>query len=376
MSKKKVLIAYATAGIGHKKASFAVKDALEEKYPDVTVRMIDVLDYTNPLFKKAYPEIYLFLIEKLIFLWGFLYYLSDNRAVHFLTFPLRKAYHILNSIRLVRFLNEFKPDVVVSTHFLLPDVCSYVKKKYKLKMHVINVVTDYRAHSFWISDGVDTYAVAHEETKRDLTDKWGILPGQVKVTGIPVEQKFSKPHEKRSYRDKLGIPQDKFCVLLLSGGYGVGPMFEMVGSLNILGPSLSVIVVCGHNKSLHKKIEDLKKNADMHILNLGYVHNVDELMAASDVYIGKAGGISTTEALVMGLPLIYIRPIPGQEQRNVDFITKRNAGICLKSTRDILLAVGEMKDSSQRMTKIKEAIKGICKVNAATDIADLAIGTQ
>ncbi len=408
--KRKILITYATAGVGHKKASLAIKATLENKKRDFDIKFIDVLDYTNSFFKKAYPTVYLLLVNKLIFLWGFLYYLLDFKIVHNLFYPLRQFSGVLNGMRFVRFLLEFKPDTVIATHFLTADICTYVKQKYKIKMKVINVVTDYRIHSFWIADGVDTYIVGHQETKMDLLKKWGVPSHKIKVMGIPVEPKFSIKHDKNFFRGKLNLPADSFVVLLLGGGYGVGPILKILKILNksILrqaqdcserpirqaqgrpeqvkrvegrnrGTTLqqdsrfSVITVCGHNRSLYNKVNTFAKKINLTIRNYAYVDNVDELMAASDVYIGKAGGISTTESLNQGLPLIFVRPIPGQESRNARLMTKGGAGIRLRKISDIVKIVEELKYSEERVKALKENINNIKKINAANDIADFVV---
>jgi processive 1,2-diacylglycerol beta-glucosyltransferase len=371
---KKILITYATAGVGHKKASLAIKAALENKKTDFDITFIDVLDYTNSFFKKSYPSVYLLLINKLIFLWGFLYYLLDFKIVHNLFYPLRQFSGVLNGMRFVRFLLEFRPDIVIATHFLTADICTYVKQKYKIKMKVINVVTDYRIHSFWIADGVDTYIVGHQETKMDLLKKWGVPSHKIKVMGIPVEPKFSIKHDKNFFRGKLNLPADSFVVLLLGGGYGVGPILKILKILNKsilrLRSGLSVITVCGHNESLYNKVNTFAKKINLTIRNYAYVDNIDELMAASDVYIGKAGGISTTEALNQDLPLIFVRPIPGQESRNALLMTKGGAGIKLKKISDIVKIVEELKHSEEKVKALKESINNIKKINAANDIAD------
>lgn len=368
--KKKILIAYATAGIGHKKAALAISEAVKNFNPqDVEVKTIDVLDYTNDFFKWAYPNIYLMLITHLMTLWGALYYSLDTRISYFLTKHFRKLYHVVNSAKLVRFLLEYKPDVVVSTHFLLPDVCDYVEKKYKLKMNVVNVVTDYRAHAFWISDGVDSYVVAHALTQDDLVKKWRVNKDKVKVLGIPIGPKFSVEHDPKFFRAKYGIPENNFVILLLSGGYGVGPMYETIEELNSIASNLSVICICGHNKQLYERINTLIKTTKVHVVNFGYVDTVDELMAASTIYIGKAGGISTAEGITMGIPLVYIRPIPGQESRNARFIMDNKAGKTVKTVSELKDYIKELKDSPEKVKELKKNIRDVRKVNASKDIA-------
>lgn len=373
--KRKILIAYATAGIGHKKAAFAIHDALKNKSEDLEIRLIDVLDYTYSFFRRSYLFVYLVLINRLIWLWGFFYYTLDLKMAHRFIYPLRKMTHVLNAGALVRLIADYKPDVAVSTHFLLPDICDYVKKRYKLTMKVINVLTDYRAHSFWVSGGVDVYIVAHDETKKDLTGKWGVNPDNVRVMGIPVEPKFSAAHDRNYFRNKLGIQSGAFTVLMIGGGYGVGPIYRLLLALKQSGMRLSVITVCGHNRSLYDRINVFKKAAGgLDIKNFGYTDNVDELMAASDVYIGKAGGISTTEALCQQLPLIFIRSIHGQEKRNEELMVMLGAAARLRSVKDISGIIRECVSSGKRLELFKEGIKKVRKINAARDIADFIIG--
>jgi len=369
---KKILITYATAGVGHKKAALAIKSAFEEKNIGNDIRTIDVLDYTNAFFKKSYPYTYLLLVNKLIILWGLLYYLLDLKLTHYLFYPFRKISHILNSKRLIKYILEFKPDVIISTHFLTADILAYVKKKHKLDIQMINVVTDYRLHSFWISEAVDIYTVGDDEAKMDLIRKWKVEPDKIKVFGIPIEPKFLVKHDKNNIRQKLKLPP-KFTVLLLSGGYGVGPILEILKILNESKIEMSAVTVCGHNNDLYNKVNTFKNNAGFNLVNFAYVDNVDELMAASDVYIGKAGGISSTEALAQGLPSVFVRPIPGQEKRNADLLIRMGCGIVVKKINNIGHIVKNLKESEDKIKIFKERIKKNKKVNAARDIVEFVL---
>lgn len=368
----KILITYATAGVGHKKAAMAIAKSFLGKYKNINTDVIDVLDYTNPFFKRTYCATYLLLINKIIFLWGFFYYFLNLKVAHTLFAPLRKLLHVSNGVRFINFLLKEKPDVVISTHFLTADICEYVKRKHGLNMRVINVLTDYRAHSFWISKGVDTYVVGHERVKTELVTKWGVSGDAVKVFGIPVEEKFSKKHDIIPLRQKLGIPQDSFTVLLLSGGYGVGPLVKILRALNKADFPLTAITVCGHNKKLCKRVANFKKCAAIKIINFGYVNNIDELMAVSSVCIGKAGGISTAEAIAQGVPFIFIRPIPGQEKANADLFVEVGAALGLKKISRLLKTVETLKLSGARMKALLESIERVKKSNAASNIAAFA----
>jgi len=370
---KKILITYATAGVGHKKAAFAVRDALVQGNNDCIVEMIDVLDRTNAFFRRSYPVSYLILINRMIYLWQFLYYFLDLTFVHRVFYYPRVLSHIMNSLPLIRYVREFKPDVVISTHFLMPDVALYLKKRYGMKMRVINVITDYRVHSFWVSGGVDTYMVAYEETKKDLVGKWGIPEKAVIQTGIPVEPKFSLKHDRAYFRRQHSIPEDAFVILLLSGGYGMGPVFETLKALERAGVPLTVLVICGHNEALCRKVDLLAKSSGIKIINHSYVNNIDELMAVSDLYIGKAGGISTSESLVMNLPCVFIRPIPGQESRNADLVVSGGAGVTVKHIGEISSIVKELFDDRSKIEKMRQKSALLAKPNASRDIALFAL---
>jgi len=370
MSRKKVLIAYATAGIGHKKAALSVYEALKSGRADLDVKLIDVLDYANPLFKKTYTTTYLLLIKQLIFLWGILYHITNCKIVYFLAAPIRKMYNVINCPVLVKFLLEYKPDVIISTHFLLPTVCDYIKKKYKIGMKVITVITDYRVHSFWISPGVDIYIAGHERVKEELINKWGIPADKIEVMGIPVEPKFSAPHDKAALRRKFNIPEGSFVILLLSGGYGVGPFIKTLDVLNKVDFPLSAITICGHNKNLREKVERARQGLKVNVMNLGYVDNVDELMAVSDIGVGKAGGISSTEALNLGLPFAFIRVIPGQEKANAALCVNTGACVKVRNVKGLLNFIKEIKLSPDKLQNMRKMISRIKKPNAASDIAE------
>jgi len=370
--RKKILITYATAGVGHKKAAEAIYHAFQKNRPDVDVRLVDILHYTNFIFKDTYCVAYLFLIRHLIFFWGLLYHSLNLRVLHYLTNPLRKFTHILSGKRFIKYLLEYKPDLVISTHFMPADICGYVKRKYKANIHVSNVITDYRAHSFWVSDAVDTYFVGHPIVQEELILKWRVPSANVKVTGIPIEEKFYKDQDIPGLKARLGIPPDSFTVLLLSGGYAIGPIMKTIRLLNKAKFSLTTIAICGHNEKLLEEIENFKKGAGIRILNLGFVNNIDELMSVSDICIGKSGGISISEAFAKALPFILVRPIPGQEAANAELLLKVGGGIRLKKLDHILEVIEDLRLTPGKINAMKESMKNVRKVHAANHIAEIS----
>ena len=370
---RKVLILYATAGIGHKKASMAVKAAFDElKLSDTEVTLADALDYTNAFFKWAYLQAYLLMVNKLPTLWGFMYYLTDNFYANIVISKLRRINNWLNSRKLAKHLMDEKPDVVISTHFFASEVISELKKTGRVTSKLITVVTDYRLHSWWVADHTDMYVVAGQDACDDLI-KWGTPASRIKALGIPIEPVFSKPLDKARIRQAANIKEGLFTVLVIGGGFGVGPIEDIVKAVGNITHPIQIITVCGHNEELVNKLEALKGSIKADIRVFGFVNNVYEYMDIADVLISKSGGITVSESLAKELPIIIIAPILGQETRNSDYLIKHGAAVKIKEASDLKEVVEYLVAHPERTAAMKDAIGAIKKPSACYDIAKLAV---
>lgn len=369
---KKILIVYATAGIGHKKAAIAVKKALDEMSPkDTEVTLIDALDYTNDFFKWSYLQAYLTMVNKLPTFWGISYHLTDNFYVNIIVSKIRRISNWMNSINLIKYLKKTEPDVIISTHFFASEVIADLKESGGIKSRLVTIVTDYRLHSWWIGAGTDVYVVASVDAKLDLL-KWKVDPERIKVMGIPVEPVFSKKLDRRLIFDKAGLKDGVFTVLVIGGGFGVGPIENIVKSIGRM-PGIQIIVICGHNEELVKKIEALKSEFAATIKVLGFVDNVYEYMEIADILISKSGGITVSESLAKDLPMIVIAPIIGQETRNADFMVKNKSAFRIKDTSELKATIEPLLKDPESMDSMKKAIDLIKKPMACYDVAKLAM---
>jgi len=370
---KKILVIYATAGIGHKKAAVAVKKALDEiDHQDAEVSLVDALDYTPKLFKWTYLQLYLLAVNRLSYLWGFMYYLTDNFYVNLFVSKIRRFNNWLNSKSLTEYLLSFNPDVIVSTHFFASEVVADLKRSGVLRAHLITIVTDYRLHSWWISNFVDTYVVSNQDAGDDLV-RWGILKERIKVIGIPVEPIFSKSLDKEKIRQSFGLKPGIFTILVIGGGFGVGPIENIVKTIDSVARPIQLIAVCGHNEELVKKMASLSPALKVHIKILGFVDNVYEFMEVSDVVISKSGGITVSESLAKGLPMIVISPIPGQETGNCSFLVRHGAGMELKKVSELKSVLEVLISNPEKLNRIKEAIRKVKRPTASYDVAKMAL---
>ena len=370
---KKILIVYATAGIGHKKAALAVKAAIDElKPPDTETLLCDALDYTSPFFKWSYLKLYLLAVNKLSAFWGFMYYMTDNYYVNLFVRYARRMNNWFNSKKLRDYLMKERFDVVVSTHFFASEVIGDLKARSKLDTKLITVVTDYRNHSWWVSEGTDLYVVAGDDARNDLIGL-NIDSSKIKTCGIPAEPVFSRELAKSAAREKIGLKKGLFTVLVLSGGFGVGPVEEIVRSIGGCESPIQVAVICGHNEELVAKLNAVKAAFKAEMKIFGFVNNVHEFMSAADLLVSKSGGITVTEGLIKGLPILIISPIPGQETRNAEYLLRHGAALPIESAPDLKRIVDDLVVHPEKLEKMRHAITEIRKPMASADIAKLAV---
>ncbi|MBI3991465.1 MAG: hypothetical protein HY350_04865 [Candidatus Omnitrophica bacterium] len=368
---KKVWIIYASSGAGHRRAAQAIYETFKEENIEADVSLLNSLDYTNPFLKNTYPATYLFLIRYMPWLWGFAYHFFDLFREGGVLFFLRRVFNMLNEKGLVKALKKEKPDVIILTHFFANEIISNMKRK-GFKSRTVCVVTDFGLHSFWISRETDFYVVGSEETKADLA-KRGISEDKIRVMGIPVRPVFREKKEKDALLEKLGLKKHLFTILIMSGGFGVGPVEELVKELGNLDAGLQLLVLCGDNRQLYQGISIFAKIARNPVYVYGFIENVDEMMIVSDLAITKSGGLTVSEAMAKCLPLIIVSPIPGQEYKNARFIVKTGAGWLARSLAGVTMLVNEMLKNPGVLAEKKDNCLKVSHPDASLRIAMLAM---
>lgn len=357
----KILIVYATAGAGHKKAAEAIYNEAKKRNQDV--RIVDFLDYTNFLFKHFFSYGYIFLIKYLPCIWKLVFHVTDS----FKDGICRKIgvfFNKCNAMRYLKFLEKEKFGLVISTHFTSTEITAGIKHKLNLKL--VNVVTDFGLHSFWHNRLVDKYFVASGNTKDRLLT-YGVQPDNVKVSGIPVDANFSQFSNTQELSKKLGLKPDKFCVLIMTGTIGIGPIIEIV---DMLKQDVQLLVVCGKNRKLFRRLNEM---LHPNLKIFGLVDNVYELMSACDMIITKAGGLTISEALSKNLPMIFFSIIPGQEALNAKIIEEYGAGLILTDPDKIRQAVLELKNHRKKLEEYRQNARRLWYPNSAANVLDISL---
>jgi processive 1,2-diacylglycerol beta-glucosyltransferase len=269
-------------------------------------------------------------------------------------------------------LQAFKPDAVLCTHFLPNELLGMLRKKGKsaaaqgAPSFICTIVTDFEAHALWMDPCVDLYCVAADETKARLVAR-GVAAKNIAVTGIPVSAKFSSKPDAKAVRKNYGLRDDLPVLLVLGGGFGMGPVAEIMSELNNAPGHFQTLVVAGRNEKLRSKLASQDHKHPTHVL--GFSSNMHELMAIADLIITKPGGLTASEALAMGKPLFILNPIPGQEAANSDFLLERGAAAKANRVEDLPFRVGQL-IGSKKLSEMATAAKALGRPFAAQAICD------
>jgi processive 1,2-diacylglycerol beta-glucosyltransferase len=371
---KKVLLLSASAGAGHLRAAQALEKAFRELSPSTEVQNLDVLNYTNKVFRHFYSKAYIDLVNKMPEVPGWMY---DKLDKPWQNERRRLALDKLNTRPLVKLLREYHPDLIVCTHFLPAEIVAWLRAKERLRSRQAIVVTDFDVHAMWLVHHYEQYFVAIDEARAYL-EALGIPAEKISVAGIPIDPVFAETKDRIEMRKKHGLDLDRTTILLSAGGFGVGSVEPLIASLKAVQHRVQVVAICGRNEDLLKRLtkSTARAKADENVLikPVGYTQEMDEFMTAADLVLGKPGGLTTSEGLAKGLAFVIVDPIPGQEERNSDHLLE--AGVAIRSNNLPTLAykLNNLLADKARLEKMKANSKALGRPNAAREIVKRSTG--
>ena len=340
------------------------------------VEHIETLEHVSKLFQRLYDKAYIRMVRRAPDLMGLLYERTDQPWRH----PReRLALDRLNTRPMIRLLEKIQPDLCVATHFLPAEILAWLIAKKKLQARHAIVVTDYDVHALWLCRTVDRYYLAIEESLEYLANI-GVPRAKLHVTGIPIDPLFEKCVSAGDARKKLGLATAESILLLSAGGYGVGPLEHLVKDLLAIDRPWQIVAVAGKSEPLKKRLDALAKGAGKtpsgqpRLVPVGFTTEMDQYMAAADLLIGKAGGLTTSEALARELPMALVEPIPGQEERNADHLLEAGAAIRCNNLPAAAWKIAALADQPEKLRAMKQAARAMAHPGAARVIAEDALG--
>jgi len=370
---KRILLLSASAGAGHVRAAEAIEKAFKQRKDSDSfeVHHFDVLNYTNKLFRHLYSKAYIDLVNKMPEVPGWVY---DKLDKPWKNERRRLALDKLNTRPFVKLLREYQPDLIVCTHFLPAEVVSWLKAKERLASRQVIIVTDFDVHAMWLVHHYERYFVVVDEARAYL-EALGIPAEKITVSGIPIDPVFAIKKDKHEMRAKHGLESDRTTILLSAGGFGVGSVDALVSSLLPLQHRAQVVAICGRNQELKERLTRLaartSRDANVILKPFGYTKDMDELMTASDLVLGKPGGLTTSEALAKGLVFVIVNPIPGQEERNSDHLLEAAAAIRCNNLPTLSYKLDRLLADPQRFKSMQANARRMAHPNAAKEIVDL-----
>lgn len=366
----RVLLLTASFGAGHNQAAYALQDALKDK--GATVEVVDYVSLLNPALRSFAKFSLMQGVQKAPALYG-LFYKSMSKIEP--DSSLQRYVNHIGITRIQEYIDVFAPDVIASTFPTPMGVVGELRRHGTIRVPNVAIITDYTAHRQWYHEYADHYFVASSEVKRDLVS-YGVNESRIDAFGIPLRSNFSSDavhslkNRRQELRESFGFQDDSPVVLLMGGGSGV------LGDANdwesfIPESGLQYIVVCGQNRRLQRRFAVFESDR-VHVF--GFTSEIDKLMTMADVIVTKPGGLTVTESMAVGLPMILFRPIPGQEEINASYAVRAGVARRAQSARHAQRLLLRMNRRPDILVKMRDAALHVPVLGAAESIAGRILG--
>ncbi|NQU74776.1 MAG: glycosyltransferase [Planctomycetes bacterium] len=370
----RVVILSASSGSGHTRAGEALEAAAADFPAIASVKHIDVLEYASSLFGVLYSDLYEQMVSKTPSLWGWWYEKSDTpwKGETF-----RVAMERLQMQPLMECLKAEAPDITICTHFLASDIVSYMLQKEQLSTRHGVVVTDIHIHALWLCHQFERYFLPADESAYYLR-QIGIPDDRITVTGIPVHPVFSQSMDREALRRKFDVDPSMPVVLLSAGTFGMESSLEAVRALMLMEHAAQIVALCGRNEELLSEVAHLIEESPAHLKFrvLPYTPEMHEWMAIADLFIGKPGGLTISEAMASALPMILLNPIPGQEEINASSMLELGVAVSPTDVITLPYKVDELLGDPPRLAGMRERLKNLAQPRAAYTILETLLGAK
>lgn len=369
MKQKRVVFLMSDTGGGHRAAADAIRAAMEQRYPgQYTYQLIDVYRRYTPFPFNFMPEIYPRWVNNSPTSWGLSLRFIDSRSRN------RLVMAVINRMwkqGIQRMVDEHPADVLVSVHSLFNRPAMRALEATQLQRPpFVTVITDLvSTPAFWYEQRVERCLVP-TQAAYDRGRHFGMQPQQMRITGLPVHPDFvAGLLDKPTARQKLGWDADKTAVLLVGGGDGMGPVYNIAREINRRNLDLQLNIIAGRNRFLQRRLEALDWNQPTRIYP--FVTNMPELMAAADILVTKAGPATICEACIAGLPIVLSGAVPGQEDGNVTYVVAHGAGVYAPGPVPVAdTLAGWLVEGPEALAERAARAKALGRPNAAGEIAE------
>ena len=358
-------------GGGHRR----VGEAVAAEWEAGTGGRAEIVDYfarfVHPVFDAVTKFSYIQSVRRAPVMYGMFYKATGEIKPDSL---VQRAINRMGFERLDQYLRTERPDVVSCVHCTPAGTMSDLHISGRTTVPCLTVITDYVTHSQWIHPGVQRYAVPSPSVRDGLLAR-GIPPERITATGIPIERKFLRSLDRQALMRKFGLVPGRPTVLVMAGAYAMlGGVGDVVRVLARFPRPLQALVVCGHDRRMTEQVRARGAEGPHPFQVFGYVDNVEELMAVSDLLITKAGAVTVTEALTLRLPMLIYRPIPGQEEGNTAYLLEHGAALAPRTPAMLHEMLEQLLADPVRLQRMRQTASTLARPGATEQVvAQLAL---
>ncbi|KVV21287.1 galactosyldiacylglycerol synthase [Burkholderia ubonensis] len=372
---KKILLLSVSAGAGHTRAAEAIRAFADSHPAGIEATHLDVMDFVSTGFRKLYTDLYIKLVSSQPALWGYLYQKTDEADPSAPSQKIRRAIERLNCRPLLAEIERQRPDAIICTNFLPAELLSREIRKARLDAPVWVQVTDFDLHSMWVVPNMRGYFAANDEIAWRMRAR-GMAPDAVHVSGIPIMPAFGQPLDRAACAAEFGLDPARPTFLMMSGGAGLGGLDVLATRLLEMDADFQLIALAGKNQAMLASLQALAAQHPGRLFPQGFTQQVERLMACADLVITKPGGLTTSECLAMQLPMIVNSPIPGQEERNADFLLEQ--GVALKAIDDdaLVYRIRALLQAPERLADMRRRLAPLGRPQAGRFVLDRVLGLE
>lgn len=366
----RVLVVSGSAGHGHTMAGEALEAAFRLHPSPVTVEHWDAVEGMTRIYAHIYRRGYVRLVDRHPMLWRWVYERTDVDVS-----PLTNALTRLAARSFIEKVIAWKPDAIVCTHFLAPEIFQEPIARGRLDARLHAVITDHDVHRIWYWPAVSRYHVASDLVGARLMLRYGVPQSRVHVSGIPIRPQFLEPVDVPAVRAQWSLDAARPVVLFLSGGFAAGDLRRAIHGLWLERRDAQVLAVCGRNERLRRRVASVPRPSGAVLHALPFVRDVASLMTVADVVVAKSGGITTSECMALGKPMVINAAIAGQEERNALAVVEASAGAFAPTVEEVRWRLGRLLGDETARRAMAEGARAFGRPDAARHIVQDILGT-
>ena len=351
--------------------------AAEDKYPHIETKVIDILQFMPGVLARIYSGGYLLAANRYPPLWYMLY----ERGSDLSRFKPSGGWHDIFWKSVFRgffeLLKEEKPDFIISAHFLSSWLAGEYKSRDGTGCRVATVITDFGVHPVWVNAGQDMVFVATEQLRAELRPFSSYFGTErIEVAGIPIHPRYVEDKDTESLKDKFKLDRDRKTILIMAGISGSDNINRILSALAECRSRIQIILVGAKLKPVPEGLRRKLSQKTIWVQQYGYIEFMDELMRISDLAISKTGGLTTSECLAAGLPLIAYKPYPGQEERNCNYLLEEGAAVRIEQISGLAYKIDHLLEEEGRLERMKDNALRIARPDAAARIVETLLQTH